>query len=186
MKNPFKQANCICTWDSSSHLMKDKPDRALCKDPHVGMSDPVMGEAVRSSCYLSAELFSKSEPFAVQQPLQVMPEYLQRAPCKNTLRVDGTRPMNYTLFIIIEPSLFPSCFQSYGLEQFLILYLFQGRKMFFFKGPQHSCNTNCWQFPQHLRKYCCKAFMFCTSISQSQQCPSRRALNRPFSAFCYN
>lgn len=64
--------------------MKDKPDRALCKDPHVGMSDPVMGEAVRSSCYLSAELFSKSEPFAVQKPLQVMPEYLQRAPCKNT------------------------------------------------------------------------------------------------------
>lgn len=80
----------------------------------MGMFDPGMGEGVGSSCFLSTGLFSKSELFAVQQPLQVMPEYLQRAPCKNTLRADWTCPMNYTLFIIIEPSLFPSCFRIMG------------------------------------------------------------------------
>lgn len=35
-----------------------------------------------------------------------MPDYLQCAPCKNTLQVDWTYPMNYTLFIIIKPSFF--------------------------------------------------------------------------------
>lgn len=72
----------------------------------MGVSNPGVGKAARSSCYFRAKLFSKFKPFAVQKSLQVMPDYLQCAPCKNTLRVDWTCPMNYTLFIIIEPSFF--------------------------------------------------------------------------------
>lgn len=108
---------CLRSWDSRSHFVKeeiDKPDRARCEGPHKGVSNPGMGKAARSSCYFSAKLFSKSEPFAVQKPFQVMPDYLQCAPCKNTLRVDWTCPVNYTLFIITEPSLFPSFFRIMG------------------------------------------------------------------------
>lgn len=93
---------------------KNKLNRSLCKGLYLGTSHSAMGKAARSSCYFSAKLFSKSELFIAREPFQVMPEYLPCAPCKNTRRVDWTCPMNYTLFIIIEPSLFPSCFRVMG------------------------------------------------------------------------
>lgn len=118
LRNPSAQAKCECSWNSRSDLVKEEiktrqTGPALCKDPHLGMPNTETGEAARSC----AKRFSKSEPFAAPptpQSLQVMPEYLHCAPCKNTLGGDWTCPMNYTLFIIIEPSLFPSCFRIMG------------------------------------------------------------------------
>lgn len=116
LRNPSTQAKCVCSWNLRSDLMKEKiktshTGPALCKDPHLGTPNTKTGEAARSC----AKLFSKSEPSAAPpKPLQVMPEYLHCAPCKNTLGGDWTCPMNYTLFIIIEPSLFPSCFRVMG------------------------------------------------------------------------
>ena len=107
----------VCPWDLIScyeRRNKDKPNRAVCEDPHVSTPHPVTGKAARSSCHFSAKLFAKSEPLTAPKPFLVPPESLPCAPCKNTPRGDWTCPMNDPLFIIIEPSLFPSRLRIMG------------------------------------------------------------------------
>lgn len=116
---------------------KDDPDRSRCKEPHTGMPNWALGKAARGSSYFPAKLFSKSWPFPALYPLQVMPEYLQCAICKSRL------DMPYELYLIYYHGALPFSvmLQNYGLEQFLILYLFQGRKMFFFNHNIHAIPT---------------------------------------------
>lgn len=128
--------------------------------------------------------FQNQSQLPPPKPLQVMPEYLHCAPCKNTLGGDWTCPMNYTYLLSLSPPFFRHALELWAGAVLNTLFILGEENVFL--QPQHSCNTNGWQFPQHLRKYCCKAFMFYTSISQTQQYPNRRTLNRPFSAFCYN
>lgn len=131
-KDPSRQAS-ICRGLQIlfyERRNKDEPNGSLCEDLHVGISQPEPGEAARSSCYFSAKFFSKAQPFRVQKPSQVMPDYLHCAPCKNTLRGDWTCPMNYTLFIIIEPSFFRHALELWAGAVFNTLFILGEENVF--------------------------------------------------------
>lgn len=99
MRNPFKQAKCVCSWDSTSHLMKEEI-KTSCRRPFARIPTWVCltQEWVRES---------RAAAFWVQGCFQNQSSLQSNNPCRsclNTFNVPPVKthcePIGHALWII--------------------------------------------------------------------------------------